>query len=177
MHRSYNSHWAPRQGGPRARMEVSGMRPAWRLAAVVALALATTVPWPALAQQGDMAARLVGRWEGRLDPPPPPSPSPRHPPPLRRERPEEAAPYALVIDAVTPRDGGWTGRGTFGRTEGKRSPVTVTITEGPEGPRLEFGHGRGAVTRLTLRGEGFLSGTLGQRGERQERHLTLRRVP
>jgi len=54
--------------------------------------------------------------------------------------------------------------------------VTVTITEGPDGPRLEFGHGRGVVTRLTLIGEGVLSGTLGQRGEWNEPRLTLRRV-
>ena len=87
--------------------------------------------------QLDPTKVLVGTWEGWL------------------------APYefTLIIESVTPQDGGWVARGRFGRKDGNVRRRSIPVSQQRGDIILEFRAGQNPV-RLKLVGERKLDGTM-----------------
>jgi hypothetical protein len=78
------------------------------LACLVLVMPLLVVPNPSGAQM-DLAAVLVGKWEGQAD--------------LKRDSP----PRTLIIKSVQQRDGRWVAQGRFGDPEKRLHPVEIAI--------------------------------------------------
>ena len=92
--------------------------------------------------QLDPTKALVGTWEGWVRVPP------------YRE-------FTLIIESVTPQDGGWVARGRFGFKEANviRPPRPIPVSQQGGDIIVEFRAGQNPV-RLKLVGERKLEGTM-----------------
>ena len=92
--------------------------------------------------QLDPTKALVGTWEGWVRVPP------------YRE-------FTLIIESVTPQDGGWVARGRYGLKEANviRPPRTIPVAQQGGDIIVEFRSGANPV-RLKLVGERKLEGTM-----------------
>lgn len=110
----------------------------------------------------DLAATLVGTWQGRI-PMPPIRESSRNVG-VRTNTFERGASYedrALTITSVTKVDGKWTATGRFGRVSGGGVPVTIDVVTDGDTVSLRFPYGEDAVITVELVGnalEGRMSG-------------------
>lgn len=133
------------------------------LAVSVVLGFLITAPMPALAQR-DVAAILVGIWEGELAG----SGSRDRDPPGR----------TLVIEEAQMRDGRLTVKARYGITGRRLSPTDVTASVTDDELVLTFTTGANSTVTLKLEGDRRLIGPLliSGRGNRSERSLRLDRV-
>ena len=103
----------------------------------ILIGLGGSLAWAQL----DPAKVLVGPWEGSIQAPP------------HRE-------FTLIIESVTPKEGGWVARGRFGLKDGNvRPPLPIPVSQQGGDIILEF-RARENPVRLKLVGERKLEGTI-----------------